>query len=323
MSKRNLSLADPSPVRRPRVVNLAREAWNVVPCRLRSVEHCASVGHLFRVGRAVDPVLESIAAEVSPEITAAAEHSAVPVDLGRLPELEADVFHVIVMFLGGEFNSRGGAGSFADSGRCDRIRSCFTPREFDLESHSEVTCHGSRFGDFVCVMLECYELPCHDGKHRPMLFFPGVDDFDVLDDVVERATDAILPVSFLLRSVDRASERAKAVADERIEYFFACSVEIDAVIGAQDDASSMCFSENSGKLRIEKCFTVVRQLGFANVRTRIEKVTEVRRGEESTTDRVVDRSNCCWARGTAELAVRGCLDSDAIWVNGLHWTIED
>src|SRR5580693_7299783 len=84
-------------------IDVASRARDIVSRRLSATEHVSRVSHLFVVDALHQPVGECVAAEVAPKIPAAAEDLAVPIDLGRVPELMAnlacELFSVLLLIL--------------------------------------------------------------------------------------------------------------------------------------------------------------------------------------------------------------------------------
>jgi hypothetical protein len=67
------------------LVQIAGRTRDIGARRLLPSQHAASVAHLLVVETGGEPVLESIAPEIAPEISAASEIFSVPVDLRMIP----------------------------------------------------------------------------------------------------------------------------------------------------------------------------------------------------------------------------------------------
>src|SRR5712672_3605760 len=76
-------------------IDLAGGAGDVGPRGGVPAQHLAGIRHLLAVDAGCEPLREGVRPEVAPEIPAAAQHLAVEVHLGPVPELVADRLGVV------------------------------------------------------------------------------------------------------------------------------------------------------------------------------------------------------------------------------------
>ena len=146
------------------------------------------------------------------------------------------------------------------------------------------------------------KLPCEFRNGRLIAVFIGIDRFDVTDDLVEIAANAIFPVTFGRGTVDGAGDHAHPVFDQAFENFVSDVIEIGPIRDRNGDVFFMRIFENLQQLRIEKDFAVIRNFHLFQRRVRIQQLAEILEFEKSTPDRGMDMAARRRTRRTSQLA---------------------
>jgi len=153
----------------------------------------------------------------------------------------------------------------------------------------------------MLVVTEYDELPYETRQGRLIAVFIGIDLFNVTDDLIEIAANAILPVAFGRRTVDGAGYGAHLVFDQAFENFVFDVIEIGAVPDRNGDASLACIFKNLQQLRIEKDFAVVGNFYLLQRGVRFQKFAEILEFEKSTPNRGVDVPARGWTGWASQL----------------------
>src|SRR5215469_17955739 len=79
----------PDPIRATphREIHFAGGAGYIITRRFTATQHCPGIAHFLMIETGAEPIGEGIAAEVAPEVSAAAQIFPVPIDLRIVPEL--------------------------------------------------------------------------------------------------------------------------------------------------------------------------------------------------------------------------------------------
>jgi hypothetical protein len=294
------------------LVDGAGGAGDVGAGRLMAEEHVAGVGDFGAVDHFEEAVLEGVAAEVAPEVAAAAEVFAVPIDLRLVPELAAERHFVVGAKLLGIGGARGGgqAGLGEDAFDVAHGGEIRIPGEFEFQFHAELAGQFLGAGDFVLVMAEDDELPGELGEGAAVLGLELVDLADVSDHALVVAPDAVLGVAFLAGAIDGAGDGGDAIFDERFEDFLGDVVEVGAVGDVEGDVFLEGVAEDLQELGIEEDFAVIGDFDFADARVGPEEAAKGVEAKDAAADHGVDGLGGGGAGGTAQLAAGGGLQPD-------------
>ena len=233
----DLRIGEPGPVTFHREIKVAGRAGEPLAFRFTAPEHLAGIGDAGSVQRRIESVLESVSAELAPEITAASVHAAVPIEDGIPPELRADVAGIVVPGGPVVFGAARDPARHLDTHqfRIADGRKIVVPGKLREEVHAEFAGEFLRLADLMLVAPEDDELPAKQRKSGPVFALQLVDSPDVADDAVEIAVDTILRVRRLAGAIDRAAHAAEPVLHQGFENLGPDEVQIDAVVGMQDE----------------------------------------------------------------------------------------
>lgn len=184
------------------------------------------------------------------------------------------------------------------------------PGELGEELHAEFGGQFAGGGQFVFIVSEDNELPFEEREGGALAAFFVIEAADVGDDFVEGAFDAVLGVGVGRGAIDGERHRADAVANDGFESRVGGVVEVDAIVGVDDDVVGGGDGEKLGEAGVEQHFAVVGEFEFVDGGIGGEESGEMVGIQVASAEMLRHEAFGGGAGGAGELAVGGCVDLD-------------